>query len=30
VGNQTANYVRVTQTGSATSWWSISEFNLFS
>jgi beta-glucosidase len=30
VGNQTANYVRVTQTGSATSWWSIAEFNLFS
>jgi beta-glucosidase len=30
VGSQTANYVRVTQTGSATSWWSIAEFNLFS
>jgi beta-glucosidase len=29
VGTRTANFVRVTQTGSASSWWSIAEFNLF-
>ncbi len=27
---QTARYIRVTQTGSATSWWSIAEFNAYS
>jgi beta-glucosidase len=26
---QTARYLRITQTGSATSWWSIAELNLF-
>jgi beta-glucosidase len=26
----TARYIRVTQTGSATSWWSIAEFNAYS
>jgi beta-glucosidase len=30
VGSQTARYVRITQTGSATSWWSIAELNLYS
>ena len=29
IGTQTARFVRVTQTGSASSWWSIAEFNLF-
>ncbi len=27
---QTAQYVRVTQTGTAANWWSIAEFNLYS
>jgi beta-glucosidase len=30
IGSQTARYVRITQTGSATSWWSIAELNLYS
>jgi beta-glucosidase len=30
IGAQTARYVRITQTGSATSWWSIAELNLYS
>lgn len=29
VGSQTARYVRVTQTGSASWWWSIAELNLY-
>jgi beta-glucosidase len=29
IGSQTARYVRITQTGSATSWWSIAELNLY-
>jgi beta-glucosidase len=29
VGSRTARYVRITQTGSATSWWSIAELNLY-
>ena len=27
---QTARYIRVTQTGTSTSWWSIAEFNAYS
>jgi beta-glucosidase len=30
IGSQTARYLRITQTGSATSWWSIAELNLYS
>lgn len=30
LGTQTARYVRITQTGSASSWWSIAELNLYS
>ena len=30
LGAQNARYVRVTQTGSASSWWSIAELNLYS
>jgi beta-glucosidase len=30
VGTQTASYLRITQTGAATSWWSIAELNLYS
>jgi beta-glucosidase len=30
IGSQTSRYVRITQTGSATSWWSIAELNLYS
>jgi beta-glucosidase len=30
IGSQTARYVRITQTGTATSWWSIAELNLYS
>jgi beta-glucosidase len=29
LGSQTARYVRITQTGSASSWWSIAELNLY-
>jgi len=29
VGSQTARYLRITQTGSASSWWSIAELNLY-
>jgi beta-glucosidase len=29
LGTQTARYLRITQTGSASSWWSIAELNLF-
>jgi beta-glucosidase len=29
-GSQTARYVRITQTGAASSWWSIAELNLYS
>jgi hypothetical protein len=28
-GSQTARYIRVTQTGSATAWWSIAEIKVF-
>ncbi|WP_433364743.1 glycoside hydrolase family 3 C-terminal domain-containing protein [Actinoplanes sp. CA-142083] len=28
-GSQTARYLRITQTGSASSWWSIAELNLY-
>jgi beta-glucosidase len=29
LGTQTASYVRITQTGAASSWWSIAELNLY-
>ncbi|MEU4243924.1 glycoside hydrolase family 3 C-terminal domain-containing protein [Actinoplanes sp. NPDC026619] len=29
IGSQTARYLRITQTGSAASWWSIAELNLY-
>jgi beta-glucosidase len=29
IGSQTARYVRITQSGSAASWWSIAELNLY-
>jgi beta-glucosidase len=29
IGSQTARYLRITQTGSASSWWSIAELNLY-
>jgi beta-glucosidase len=29
VGSQTARYVRITQTGTASSWWSVAELNLY-
>jgi beta-glucosidase len=28
-GSRTARYLRITQTGSASSWWSIAELNLY-
>ena len=30
LGAQNARYIRITQTGAATSWWSIAELNLYS
>jgi beta-glucosidase len=30
LGAQNARYLRITQTGSASSWWSIAELNLYS
>ncbi|MCU7724397.1 glycoside hydrolase family 3 C-terminal domain-containing protein [Actinoplanes sp. KI2] len=29
IGSRTARYLRITQTGSASSWWSIAELNLY-